>query len=98
MNKEIRQVVDTGKVTIGTDKSLKAIKLGRAKLIIVASNCTPEVLVDVKHYAGLANIPVHVFDGDSVELGLACGKLFLVNVLTVLEPGNSSILRLGEPR
>lgn len=95
VSKEIRNAVDTGKVILGKDKSLKALKLGNAKLVIAASNCSPEVLADVKRYAGLAGIPVHIFDGDSVELGLVCGKTFLVNVLAILEPGTSSILSLG---
>lgn len=95
INKEIRQVVDTGKVILGRDKSLKAIRLGKAKLVIVASNCPSEVLADIKRYGGLANIPVHIFGRDSAELGVACGKPFLVNVLAVLEPGNSNILSLG---
>jgi large subunit ribosomal protein L30e len=98
INKEIRQAVRTGKVILGADKSLKALKLGRAKLVIVAPNCAPEVLEDIKRYAGLGNVPVHVFNGDSGELGLACGKPFLVSTLTVLESGSSGILSLGGPR
>lgn len=98
INKEIRQAVDTGKVILGRDKSLKAIKLGHAKLVIVASNCQSEVLADIKRYGGLANIPVHILRRDSAELGVACGKPFLINVLAVLEPGNSNILSLGGTR
>lgn len=98
VNKEIRQAVDTGKVILGKDKSLKAIKLGQAKLVIVASNCSSEVLTDIKRYGGLANIPVHIFGRDSSELGVACGKPFLISVLAVLEPGTSNILGLGETR
>ncbi len=98
INKEIRQAVDSGKVILGRDKSLKAVKLGHAKLVIVASNCQSEVLVDIKRYGGLANIPVHIFGRDSAELGVACGKPFLISVLAVLEPGNSNILSLGETR
>lgn len=98
VNKEIRQAVNTGKIILGTDKSLKAIKLGHAKLVIVASNCPSGVLADIKRYSGLANIPVHIFGKDSAELGVACGKPFLVSVLTVLEPGDSNILSLRETR
>ncbi len=98
VNKEIGQAVDTGKVILGTDKSLKAIKLGQAKLVIVSSNCPSGVLVDIKRYGELANIPVHIFGKDSAELGVACGKPFLVSVLAVLEPGGSNILSLGETR
>ncbi|HID28813.1 MAG TPA: 50S ribosomal protein L30e [Desulfobacterales bacterium] len=98
LNKEIRRAVATGKVVIGADESLKTLKRGQAKLVIVASNCRPEVLADVQHYAGLADLPVHTFDGNSEELGLACGKPFLVGVLTIVEEGDSSIISLGARR
>ena len=95
LNREIRQAVTTGKVILGSDKSLKALKLGHAKLVILASNCPDIVRADIEHYSKLANIPVHVYQGDSTELGLACGKPFLVSVITVLDPGSSSILNIG---
>jgi large subunit ribosomal protein L30e len=98
VNKEIRQAVTTGKVAIGADKSLKTLKRGQAKLVIVASNCKPELRADLEHYAKLANVPVYNFGGDSRELGLACGKPFLVSVLGVVEGGNSNILGLGTHR
>ncbi len=95
VSKEIRQAIATGKVVIGADKSLKTLKRGQAKLVIVASNCKPDVLADIEHYVRIANAPVHTFDGNSGDLGLACGKPFLVSVLAVVEEGNSSILGLG---
>lgn len=95
VSKEIRQAIATGKVFIGADKSLKTLKRGQAKLVIAASNCKQDVLADIEHYAKLANVPVHTFDGNSGELGLACGKPFLVSVLVVEEEGSSGILGLG---
>jgi large subunit ribosomal protein L30e len=95
VSKEIRQAITTGKVAIGADKSLKTLKRGQAKLIIVASNCEPDVRADIEHYAKLANLPVYNFDGDGGELGLVCGKPFLVSVLAVVEEGSSNILGLG---
>lgn len=98
VSKEIGQAVATGEVVIGTAKSLKTIKRGRAKLIIVASNCDRDTLVDVQHYAKLAGVPVHIFSGDSKELGLACGKPFMISVLSIIEPGSSNIISVGERR
>lgn len=98
VSKEIRQAIVTGKVFIGADNSLKTLKRGQAKLVIVASNCKPELLADVQHYAKLANVPVHTFTGGSRELGLSCGKPFLVSILTVVEAGSSGILGLGARR
>lgn len=95
VNREIRQAVDTGKVILGTDKSMEALKLGQAKLIILASNCPRVVRTDIEHYARLANIPIYVYQGDSAELGLACGKPFLISVAAVMDPGSSNILSVG---
>jgi large subunit ribosomal protein L30e len=95
LNREIRQAITSGKVILGSDKGLKSLKLGQAKLVILALNCNEIVRADVERYAKLASIPIHVYPGDSTELGLACGKPFLVNVMTVLDPGSSNILNIG---
>lgn len=94
MNKEIRQALATGEVILGTDRSIEALKLGRVKLVILASNCPAEVRGDVKHYSKLSGAVVHDYGGDSTELGLACGKPFMVSVMAVVEPGSSNILSL----
>lgn len=94
VSRKIVQAVATGKVIIGTEKSLKAVKRGQAKLVIVASNCSRDALADIKQYSKLADIQLQVFDGDSTMLGLACGKPFSVNMLVVVEPGNSNILSI----
>jgi large subunit ribosomal protein L30e len=95
LNREIRQAVTTGKVILGSEKSLKALKLGQAKLVIFALNCPEAVRADIEYYAKLAGVPIHVYHGDSTELGLACGKPFLVNVMTVIDSGSSNILNIG---
>jgi large subunit ribosomal protein L30e len=95
LNREIRQAITYGKVILGSDKGLKSLKLGQAKLVILSLNCDEIVRTDVERYAKLAGIPIHIYPGDSTELGLACGKPFLVNVMTVLDPGSSNILNIG---
>jgi len=91
-SRKIAQAVATGKVIIGTDQSLRALKRGQAKLVIVASNCAREALEDAKYYSRLGGVQLRVFDGDSTSLGLACGKPFSVDMLVVLDPGSSNIL------
>ncbi len=41
----------------------------------------------------LAKTTVHHFVGNNVDLGTACGKLYRVSAMTVLEPGDSDIIR-----
>lgn len=94
VSRKVAQAVATGKVIVGTDKSLKALKQGQAKLVIVSSNCARDKLEDVKYYSKLSNVQLHVFNGDSTSLGLACGKPFSVDMLAVLDQGSSNILSI----
>jgi large subunit ribosomal protein L30e len=92
VSKELGRAVRSGKVVIGTKRSLNAIKRGEAKLVIVATNCPPDVLSDVDYYTKLVKVPVHRFGKDGRELGLACGKPFTVSMVAVVNPGSSDIL------
>lgn len=92
----IRVAVDTGKVILGSNKSIQAIKLGNGELVVLAANAPKTLKEDVEVYSNLSEIPVHTFDGSSVELGSICGKPFTVSVLVVQEPGDSNILELKE--
>jgi large subunit ribosomal protein L30e len=92
LSKEIRQAVDTGKTLIGPNRALKAVKRGEGKLVILASNCRADVREDMEYYAKLAGISVLSCPMDNIELGLACGKPFSVNVMVVINPGDSNVL------
>ena len=94
VNKAIGTAVKTGKVMFGAGNSLKSVKVGRARLILLASNCPKEVREDIEHFGKLSEIPVVIYNGSSIDLGAACGKPFVVSVLTVREPGDSDILKL----
>lgn len=41
----------------------------------------------------LAKTGVHHYAGNNIELGTACGKYFRVGILTILDPGDSDIIR-----
>ena len=92
----IRVAVDTGKVILGSNKSIQAIKLGNGELVVMAANAPKTLKEDVEVYSKLSEIPVHIFDGSSVDLGSICGKPFTVSVLVIQEPGDSNILELKE--
>jgi large subunit ribosomal protein L30e len=96
VEKAIATTVKTGKVLFGTNKAVESVKMGRAKLIVLASNCPQNVVHDIKYYSRFSNVPVVIYKGTSIDLGAACGKPFVVSALTVREPGDSDILKLGE--
>jgi len=90
--REIRKAMETGKVIMGTDKSLKALKNGDAKLVIYASNCESESKDDLDYYSNLGNVPTLQYKGTGVDLGMVCGKPFVVSMIAILSPGDSTIL------
>lgn len=90
----IRVAVDTGNVTLGSGKTIQALKLGKGKLVIIAENCPQEVSEDVMQYSKLSEIPVYTFQGTSVDLGSVCGKPFTVAAMMVNDPGDSTILEI----
>ena len=92
VDRGIRVAVDTGDVTLGSEKSIQSLKLGKGKLVIVAANAPKDIIEDVEYYANLSEIPSYVYDGSSVDLGSVCGKPFTVATLIVNDPGDSTIL------
>ena len=45
----IRVAVDTGDVTLGSEKSIQSLKLGKGRLAVVAANSPKEILEDVEY-------------------------------------------------
>jgi large subunit ribosomal protein L30e len=95
VERAIRDAVDTGEVMMGERETLRGLKNGECKLVIVASNCPPNIREDVEYLARISNTPVFEYKGSSVELGAVCGRPHVVAVLCVKEAGDSDIFELG---
>jgi len=96
VNKQISMVVKTGKVELGCKEATDAAKAGKARLIVIASNCPEPHKSNILYNARLSEVPVYVYSGTSVDLGTACERPFLVAAIAVREPGDSEILKLAE--
>jgi len=94
MNKRVLIAVKTGKVILGSEKTIDAAKNGRGKMIIVSSNCPRENREKIDSCARLSGLKVYTYPGSSIELGEACGKPFAVAAMIIREPGDSDILDL----
>jgi large subunit ribosomal protein L30e len=88
----IRMAVDTGKVVLGSQRSIKLVLTGEPKAVVLAANAPAMLRADVLRYAGKASVPVIPYSGTSIELGTVCGKPFPISVMCVMEQGNSDIL------
>lgn len=96
VNKQLQIAVRTGKVGFGVQEALDAARFARAKLLIVASNCPDEFRSDIVRYAKQSSLPIFNYAGNSIDLGAACLKPFMVAALSIKEPGDSEILKLAE--
>jgi large subunit ribosomal protein L30e len=91
INKALRSAVSTGKVFFGINETKKAITAGKAKLVIISSNCPQDYIDDINK---IKKVSTYNFRGSNVDLGSTCGKPFPVSVLTIVKPGKSNILQL----
>ena len=77
---------------LGYKNTIKALRSGQAKLILISNNCPAIRRTELEYYAVLAKSDVHHFDGNNLELGTALGKLFAVSAMIISDPGDSDIL------
>ena len=77
----IRKALRSRKYYLGSKRTIKALKRGEAKAVVVASNCPEEILEKIKSF----NVPILVFRGNNMELGAFCGKPFSVAAMAILE-------------
>ena len=93
INARLQLVMKSGKCDLGYKKTIKSLRMGKAKLVIIASNTPPLRRSEIEYYAMLAKTGVHHYNGNNIDLGTACGKYFRVGVLAITDPGDSDIIR-----
>ncbi|XP_014672752.1 PREDICTED: 60S ribosomal protein L30-like [Priapulus caudatus] len=93
INSRLALVMKSGKFVLGYKETLKSLRNGKAKLVIIGNN-TPQLRKsEIEYYAMLAKTGVHHYSGNNIELGTACGKYFRVCTLSITDPGDSDIIR-----
>merc|ERR1712227_1048472 len=96
INSRLALVMRSGKALLGYKTSLKSLRQGKAKLVLISSNCPPLRRSEIEYYAMLAKTAVHPYAGNNITLGTACGKMFRTSVVTVIDVGDSDILRSAD--
>eukprot|EP00798_Chlamydomonas_sp_ICE-L_P016418 gene16418-22630_t len=74
INSRLALVMKSGKYTLGYKTCLKTLRNGKAKLVIISSNCPHVRKSEIEYYAMLAKTGVHHYTGNNVDLGTACGR------------------------
>ncbi|AMH93779.1 ribosomal protein L30e Rpl30e [methanogenic archaeon ISO4-H5] len=88
ISKALKAAISTGKVEFGVDQTEKAVKNGKAQMIVLSANCPSAELVNNK------DVKIHIYSGNNMELGALCGKPFSVSALAIIDKGTSNILTL----
>ncbi len=76
---------------MGYKSTLKTLRDGKSKLVLISSNCPPLRRSEIEYYAMLARTSVHHYSGNNIELGTACGKFFRVGCLSITDAGDADI-------
>lgn len=82
---EIKKNLKTGKLVIGTKRTIKAIKNAQVEKIFLASNCPEIITEDIEYYGSFDSVPVEKLNIACDELGIVCKKPFLISVVSVLK-------------
>jgi large subunit ribosomal protein L30e len=96
VNKAIASAVKTGKVSFGSNAALQNAKTGKAKMIILATNCPKDIKEEIEYNCKLSKVPIMMYKGVSMDLATVCNKPFVILALSIRETGDSDILKVTE--
>ncbi|MFN3383665.1 MAG: 50S ribosomal protein L30e [Archaeoglobaceae archaeon] len=77
----VRNALKSGKYYFGIRRTIKALRKGEAKAVVVSKNCPEEFLSEIKKF----KVPVFVFEGTNMQLGEFCRKPFSISSMAILE-------------
>ena len=83
MKQTIRKLLGTEKLSIGTDRTLKALRRGELEQVILASNCAAETVTSIERDAALTGAEIVRMTENNDDLGVLCKKPFRIAVLGV---------------
>ena len=82
---ELKKMLKSGNVIIGTEKAVKNIRLGRIEKVLLSSNCPAKVEKEISYYTGLSGTESYKLDYPNDELGVICKKPFSISVLAFIK-------------
>ncbi len=81
--KELKSVMNTGKLVVGTEETVKGIKDKSLSKVYLASNTPSDVVEDINYYANLSGVEVVRLDFPNEELGVVCQRPYYISVLGI---------------
>lgn len=96
IKQQLKTVVDTGKVSLGSNKTIETIMDGKPKLILLSGNCPRQQRESITYYCRLANVRCVTLKESSIEIGSICGRPHPISAMSILDDGESTILEVKE--
>ncbi|XP_009339570.1 60S ribosomal protein L30-like [Pyrus x bretschneideri] len=93
INTRLTPVTKSGKYTLCYKTVIDARCNSKGKLTIISNNCPLLRKSKIEYYAMLAKVGVHHYNGNNVELRTTCGKYLLVSCLSIIDAGDSDIIK-----
>lgn len=79
----IKEALKKNRAILGFKESLKFLKTGKPRLIVIAKNVPEDLKKEIEYNAKIAKVKLEVFNGSSKELGTICGKPFPVSTIAI---------------
>lgn len=83
LTEQIQSSLKAGNIIIGYKESLDYLKNSSPKMVVVSNNIQEDKKNELEHDAELSGTKLEVFEGDSKELGVICGKPFPISALVI---------------
>ncbi|KAG3258688.1 RPL30-like [Ictidomys tridecemlineatus] len=84
--KSLESINSRLQLVLGYKQTLKMIRQGKVKLVILANNYRALRKSEIEYYAMLAKTSVHHYSGNNIELGTALWTL------SIIDPGDFYII------
>ncbi|MFC1800473.1 ribosomal L7Ae/L30e/S12e/Gadd45 family protein [Nanoarchaeota archaeon] len=82
---EIKKALIAGTVIIGTERTVKNLKLGKVEKVFLTSNCPEDVKEQVERYAKLNKVKIITLVQPNDEMGALCKKPYAISVLSFVK-------------
>ena len=86
---EIKKLLKSKRLIIGTQRTLKGLKEGKLQRVYVSSNCPASVRQDIAHYTRIHPVEIVELEQPNEDVGGLCKKPFLISVLGLLKEGTA---------
>jgi ribosomal protein L30E len=81
--KDLKAKLDKKTVTIGTEITLKKLRLGQIEKILITKNCPDEIREEVLMYSD--DVKIEQLDKTNTELGVICKKTYPISIIGYLK-------------